>query len=203
MKTYALACPRCGAGLKVAELIESFTCSYCDASVRVERGGGIVGLQLLGDEVRRVRAGTDKTAAELAIMRLTKELAVLEDEAKKLGDDVSSYEVMATKKPETWDGLQSVTTTFFVAGFGSLFVAYAIGWGPLIYIAWGLFGFLGLGTWATWFQLHKGHQVDETQRLGCESVLVELKTEMEAKLGEVDAMRERLKAQRAIADGDA
>jgi hypothetical protein len=41
----------------------------------VERRGGTVALRLVVDAVARVQVGTDRTAAELALVRLEKELA--------------------------------------------------------------------------------------------------------------------------------
>ena len=54
-----------------------FACGYCGSEQIVERRGGTIGLKLVVDGVARVQIGTDKTAAELAIVRLEKELATL------------------------------------------------------------------------------------------------------------------------------
>ena len=54
--------------------METFACGYCGASQIVERHGGTVSLKLVNDAIQKVQQGTDKTAAELAIKRLTKDL---------------------------------------------------------------------------------------------------------------------------------
>jgi predicted RNA-binding Zn-ribbon protein involved in translation (DUF1610 family) len=76
--TFILSCPGCGASLKFLASAASFACNYCGASVMVEQTESTVSLHLLTDAVTRIRHGTDKTAAELAIVRLTKELEKME-----------------------------------------------------------------------------------------------------------------------------
>src|SRR5688572_14087956 len=54
--------------------MDRFACGYCGSEQIVERRGGTIGLRLIVDAVSRVQTGTDKTAAELAIIRLEKEI---------------------------------------------------------------------------------------------------------------------------------
>lgn len=84
-KTYILKCPGCGAGLKVGEAVDSFACTYCGASVQVERGEGIVSLRLITDAISKVQRGTDRTAAELALVRIPKEITAAREEQQRLG----------------------------------------------------------------------------------------------------------------------
>jgi len=79
-----LTCPACGAKLEVTEDIERFACSYCGNEHIVIRRGGIVTLRPVVEGLERVRIGTDKTASELALLRLEKEMAQLEDELHAL-----------------------------------------------------------------------------------------------------------------------
>ena len=62
--------------------METFDCGYCGASQTVERSGGTVSLKLLTTAIRQVQTGTDKTAAELAIKRLTVEMQEIEQAIK-------------------------------------------------------------------------------------------------------------------------
>lgn len=50
----------------------------------VQRRGGTVSLKLVGEAIARVQAGTDRTAAELALIRLGAELENLESERENL-----------------------------------------------------------------------------------------------------------------------
>ena len=75
LRVLTLRCPSCAAQLEVAPDMEHFACGYCGTQQIVERRGGTVALKLIGDAIARVQAGTDKTASELAIVRLEKELA--------------------------------------------------------------------------------------------------------------------------------
>jgi len=72
----SLSCVNCGAKLQVYEDMERFACQHCGTEVRVERRGGTVALKNVLDAIQRVQAGTDRTAAELAIVRYEKELEI-------------------------------------------------------------------------------------------------------------------------------
>lgn len=52
-----------------------FACGHCGTEVIAERRGGAVMLKSVAEAIRKVQVGTDKTAAELSIVRLTQELA--------------------------------------------------------------------------------------------------------------------------------
>ncbi len=73
-----LSCPSCGGKLQITNDIERFACGYCGKEHIVKRGGGIVTLSPVVDGLKRIQAGTDKTASELAILRLNNEIAEIE-----------------------------------------------------------------------------------------------------------------------------
>jgi hypothetical protein len=74
----SLSCPSCGAKLQVTEDLDRFACSHCGNEMAVARQGGIVTLKPVTEGLERIRSGTDKTASELAIVRLDKEIEQLE-----------------------------------------------------------------------------------------------------------------------------
>jgi len=84
-----LTCPSCGGSLQITDDIERFACAHCGKEHVVRRGGGIVSLAPVVDGIRRVEAGVDRTASELAINRLEKEIKALE---KKIADILSKYD---------------------------------------------------------------------------------------------------------------
>jgi DNA-directed RNA polymerase subunit RPC12/RpoP len=75
-----LACANCGAPLEIGSDLDTFACGYCGSQQRVKRQGGVVALQKVETVIKAVQRGTDRTAAELALIRLRKELAELETE---------------------------------------------------------------------------------------------------------------------------
>lgn len=84
-----LTCPSCGSRLQLIKGVDRFACFYCGNEHIVHRESGIVYLEPIAEDVRHIRAGVDnirggvdKTAAELAIVRLTKELNDLENKLK-------------------------------------------------------------------------------------------------------------------------
>lgn len=69
-----MKCASCGAGLQITPDMDYFVCGYCGASLSVARQGGTVALKLVTDSIAKVQVGTDRTAAELALVRLPKEI---------------------------------------------------------------------------------------------------------------------------------
>ena len=58
--------------------MERFACGYCGTDMIVQRRGGTVVLRLVQEAIKKVQIGTDKTAAELAIVRYERELQELQ-----------------------------------------------------------------------------------------------------------------------------
>ena len=100
MKTFALKCPGCGAAIGVTQNDDVFACTYCGASVRVERGEGKVSLRLFAEAIQRVTQGVDRTAAELAIARISKEISQLRREQAKNQVFIDSLEAESQPLPE-------------------------------------------------------------------------------------------------------
>ena|GEM_PF-3226017 len=85
-----LTCPSCGAKLDLTKDVERFACSHCGNEHIVVRRGGIVSLKPVVEALEKVEAGTDRTASELAMARLEKEIYFLRQEMDKpdVGRDV-------------------------------------------------------------------------------------------------------------------
>lgn len=79
-----LSCPSCGGKLQITNDIERFACGYCGKEHIVKRGGGIVTLSPVVDGLKRIQEGTDKTASELAILRLRSEITEIEKNMSNL-----------------------------------------------------------------------------------------------------------------------
>jgi DNA-directed RNA polymerase subunit RPC12/RpoP len=70
-----LSCPSCGGKLQITQDVERFACGYCGQEYIVKRSGGIVSLSPILDALNKVEVGVDKTASELAIVRVKNEIA--------------------------------------------------------------------------------------------------------------------------------
>src|SRR5262245_7289350 len=79
-----LTCPTCGAKLKVTDHINLLVCASCGNEHMVHRDGGAIYLGPIAQDVHHIRTNTDKTAAELAIGRLQKEVADIEAKAQQV-----------------------------------------------------------------------------------------------------------------------
>lgn len=77
MKFLEMKCASCGASLQIGPDIDHFSCAYCGTALVVRRSGGAIVLRLV-DAIKNVQSGTDRTAAELALVRLKSELAEID-----------------------------------------------------------------------------------------------------------------------------
>lgn len=75
-----LTCPSCGGKLKINKDIDRFACGYCGNEQMVVRSGGTISLAPVIDEIKHVSRGVDKTASELAIARIDREISELREE---------------------------------------------------------------------------------------------------------------------------
>lgn len=70
----SLTCPTCGGKLQITNNIERFACGYCGNEHLVRRSGGMVTIEPVIEGLKKIQEGTDKTASELAIQRLQKQI---------------------------------------------------------------------------------------------------------------------------------
>lgn len=92
-----LQCVSCGGKLEISPDMERFACGYCGTEQIVERRGGTVALKGVAQAIARVQVGTDKTAAELALNRLERELESLNKKRARLRDQADSEKKSNTK----------------------------------------------------------------------------------------------------------
>lgn len=86
-----LTCPNCSGRLQITGDINRFVCMYCGVEHIVRRGGGIITLQPVVDELKKVntgitgvKVGVDRTASELAIQRLQAEIVELKSKRQEI-----------------------------------------------------------------------------------------------------------------------
>jgi DNA-directed RNA polymerase subunit RPC12/RpoP len=91
-----LSCVNCGAPLEIGPELEAFACSYCGTAQQVERRGGIVALKRVETAIKAVQRGTDRTAAELALVRLAREIAEAEAN-RELAIEITSKKVASAR----------------------------------------------------------------------------------------------------------
>jgi DNA-directed RNA polymerase subunit RPC12/RpoP len=134
MRILKLACPSCGADLEISPEMEAFACGYCGSQQMVQRRGGTVALKLVTDAISKVQVGTDRTAAELAIQRLQKEIDALTIRRQQAIDAVTTV----SKASDTSAGM-------FLLICGAADLLFAIVTGSEWDILAGLVLFTGLG----------------------------------------------------------
>jgi hypothetical protein len=83
----SLSCPSCNGKLQINSTIDRFACGYCGTEFMVNRGGGVISLAPVVEGLKRVEAGVDKTASELAIARLRQEIQSLTQQRDSITTD--------------------------------------------------------------------------------------------------------------------
>ena len=116
-----LSCPTCGYKLQVTNDIDRFACASCGNEHVVRRSGGMVSLAPVVQGLKQVQTGVDKTAAELAIQRISSDIAQLEEQIASYGGEIAQLNwVKKSERPEGWfDGI--------LGQIGSLAMLFAIG----------------------------------------------------------------------------
>ncbi|HUD14739.1 MAG TPA: hypothetical protein VMQ56_13895 [Terracidiphilus sp.] len=122
-----LNCANCGGKLEVYDNMDRFTCGYCGTEMLVQRRGGTVALKAVTEAIKRVQKGTDKTAAELAIVRLEKERNELVEAEKKGDNSVGPFVVGVALAVfgivKATDGEFAFAVTLFAAGIAAVVFA--------------------------------------------------------------------------------
>ena len=117
----------------------------------MQRRGGTVALKALTEAINKVQIGTDKTAAELAISRLEKELQKLRQKEAESGPKSVGCMVLLFIFGMWAGGILGAGPYFFLGGM--------ILFGICIYFTWGSF-------WAVQEEISKlQKQIDEKKRI--------------------------------------
>lgn len=86
----SLSCPSCGGKLQIKSGMERFACGYCGNEHMVINQGGALYLAPVAETLHNIRTGTDKTASELAIVRVKKEIDEIETFKKRIMSTISA-----------------------------------------------------------------------------------------------------------------
>lgn len=124
-----LGCVGCGASLDIPSEVDRLACAHCGTQQLVQRDGGTIHLKEFADTLSRVRIGTDKTAAELAISRLTKEQESLVNRRQQAQQE---FQLRYDQSANSWRLLiqereTTVTIVTVVAGFLGLILTGFLG----------------------------------------------------------------------------
>lgn len=127
MPLLKLSCVNCSAPLEIGADLDRFACGYCGTNQVVQRSGGVIALRRVESAVQAVQRGTDKTAAELAVPRLQRELVEAQQAKAK------AVEQAKTKRSRELGGRRLLTglvaTVIFCIGFGV--VLWMLTWEPI------------------------------------------------------------------------
>jgi Arc/MetJ family transcription regulator len=181
--------------------MENFGCMYCGANVKVERAGGAISLKLVTEAIAAVQRGTDKTAAELAIRRLTGEIEEELLKQKRVDSELQEQRARVEAKKRAIRNQSSfflLIIVFAVCAYAGDGIAGAINNDVAVPVGL-ISGLAGL-----FFVSHKIDKGRARQVAPLELEQKELEIEAERKIqaikADIIAKTERLGKQRVIAD---
>ena len=126
-----MTCKSCGGKLQITPEIDDFACMYCGTEFKVNRAGGLISLNPLAEDIKKVSISTDKTASELAIIRLKEDVSKLELD---LIEDQKSLDLWKENKEK---GIQGEGMSF-MGILGGLVISFMISL-ILVSIVFGIF----------------------------------------------------------------
>lgn len=116
MPIASLKCPNCGAGLQIGPDIDVFACAFCGNAAKVVRQGGLIALQDVAENIVAVASNTDRTASELALIRLDKELNAVTQNICSLEEEQASISKgFVPQFKEVWFWTKVLATVFLVS----------------------------------------------------------------------------------------
>jgi len=96
-----LACPSCGGTLTIPDNVGRLACSYCGTELIAQRNEGVLTISPIVDALKRVQAGIDKTASELAMKRLREEIGELTSTRQRVSSEYeNSSRAIATREAQ-------------------------------------------------------------------------------------------------------
>lgn len=212
----ALKYPGCGAALRIELQAQTHACGYCGATLRVDHAQDALSLSLVADAVAGVQRGTDRTAAELAIRRLSEDIKTLERglvELRDRWDDElaawSKAERLAAQRKGPRQELAQIAVavvTFFVAFTVILVLSVAVSsemppalatlaLAGAFYIAWRV----GRYSPSLLYAKHRRQAVAEVQRRRDDALAAQEDQERELQK-RISRTKERLRVNLQIAD---
>ena len=126
MKIVSLKCANCGASLDIGPDVEQFACGYCGAQQVVQRSGGIVSLRRMENTLREVKHGTDRTASELALQRLTAEAAAVQIERDEAIRQVKAKDESSSTVVGLMMIIGAVVSVWLIATYGWWAVPFVV-----------------------------------------------------------------------------
>jgi hypothetical protein len=131
---FALTCPSCGGKLQITPDIDRFSCGHCGNEHVVKRSGGAITVEPVLQALGEIRIGTDKTASELAMKRLTEELSRMQLAKAEALESISTAnaairQLKAKEDSAHLAGIGGVVALVFLVGFVAVQIAAALLWG--------------------------------------------------------------------------
>jgi ribosomal protein S27AE len=196
-------CPNCGANLAVSANADRFACEYCGATIAVQRRGDDVSLAAIKEVVSTLTGNSERNAAEMAVKRLSTELAAAEHERSRHDPrrsmELAPFDAKVESLGETQRGAHAWVDAIGVAMPALVWAAYGDHVPVIVPLAALVLGFL----WSAWrtrrrtakrlaaLDSAKSARADVAARFGSEALVLRRRVlDVERKLAESKARAE-------------
>lgn len=115
-KIISLKCSNCSGLLQVNKRLDKIICTYCGSEqLIIKSENNNISLKKIEDKLSSVASSSSKTAAELAITRLEKDLKLAAFEYDDSFGELDKKTVAARDKISTYEGIQIICGIGFLA----------------------------------------------------------------------------------------
>jgi hypothetical protein len=77
MELFEMTCRNCGGKLQIAKDAEQIMCQYCGSEYLITITEGAISLKKISEGLQNIQKSTDKTASELALVRIKEEKMII------------------------------------------------------------------------------------------------------------------------------
>ncbi len=77
MEIISMTCRQCSGSLKISKDADQIICQHCGTEYLISFNEGAISVKLLSEGLKKIQVSTDKTASELALVRLKAERDLL------------------------------------------------------------------------------------------------------------------------------
>jgi hypothetical protein len=186
-----LTCPTCGGKLQITNSIDCFACGHCGNEHIVRREGGIVYLSPLVEGLQQIRTGVDKTAAELAIVRLPREIAELERQLHEVSLPIGPPALL--EPPPWWDLVLNLVLFALIMPILVFFVFLVSGAHPvLVLVVWAVSVLVGF-----WYGFRRRYKEKQRILASRRATTTRWQTILDQQQAEITELQAKLESKRA------
>lgn len=105
MELMSMTCRNCGGKLQIYKEADQVICQHCGTEYLVSINDGAISVKLLSEGLKKIQVSTDKTASELALVRIKVEKKRILNEIERAKNNLSQSGIDCLKKVD-WNNTE-------------------------------------------------------------------------------------------------